>query len=98
MSWTEIEIPARMACLKPGLHQMVGKKNGLLVASQAVAMVDQLGQVLLAQHFVVGAERNFVRNDLGKKRATDGGVADLAVDAALDLASEDPTMPVSKAK
>ena len=74
MSSIAIEMPARVAQAKAGLHQLVGKDHRLAQAAAAEAGVDQLGDFLLLQRLVDMLERQTRRQDLGQQRTADGGL------------------------
>src|SRR5690606_4400312 len=62
-----------------GVHQLVGKNDGVFQANGAVAQVDQLGDRLLLHRLVDHVEWQAGRHDLEQKCTTDGGVDDAVV-------------------
>ena len=55
MSSMQIEMPAMRRVRVPERAQLVGEEDRLLLAAQAVAGVDQLGELLLAHDAVDAA-------------------------------------------
>src|SRR5690606_22507763 len=62
-----------------GVHQLVGKDDGILQTHRAIAQVDQLGDRLFLHRLVDHIEGEAIRHNLEQQRAADSGVNDAGV-------------------